>query len=512
MLNIYVFTLNDQLIKNIKEAKPELIHIKQVLSIDELTEVCQQEDIVIVDTTHPSIPQWNEKVMQLSAHVIGFGEHQPSFFTHHSFTKLNELIGFLKVYSYTNPNYIKKEMSLPIANGDELNITRSTTGTSYEENETELNQCISIGNKCPEVSTKEKGDQNVSIGSDQDNSKDVEREQFLTPNEENEQSEEMQSEHPEEKIPVHSAQIESLIYSNNSPTYVNRLEAIAQANPILERSILIKKGLFHPIRSKRNHVIGVWSPLQRIGVSTFITTFSCYLGEHHSSVAVLEALNRYQQLYSTLSRWKAIPHDWHSFVEVLLNEDYHPESVVLQSHGVYWFPLGPNDWKYEWNPEIIQYYITNAKYFDVTLIDLPTGEMNEATLDTLEHCSELWIIVDNSYWPILEWSSYIHSLQSRIKIPFYLIHTRTYSFSQPEWLSKQMKIPLLGSLHPIEEQVQQQYIQTAPLWKNPYVQKAWENEFRIMMLHLFPYKDEPTSKEKNWRKILQKTLSKIPIR
>lgn len=146
------------------------------------------------------------------------------------------------------------------------------------------------------------------------------------------------------------------------------------------------------------------------------------------------------------------------------------------------------------------------------MIDFPTGEMNEATLDTLEHCSELWIIVDNSHWPILEWSSYIHSLQSRVKIPFYLIHTRTYSFSHTEWLSKQMKIPLLGSLQPIEEQAQQQYIQTTPLWKNPYVQKAWENVFRLMMLHLFPYKEELVSKEKNWRKILQKTLSIIPFR
>jgi hypothetical protein len=529
MTDFYVYTQNLQIITRLQEHIGKE-HVRLLSSPSDFLHNTDTEAVLILDTHHEKAVEWLKVEQTPPAFIFRLG-NRVSIMAHRSFDSMEDLLAFLPLWKLGNGELILPRVSSAASSQD----SPSDQGESKNENEskesnvsTDQDQnksAMPSDQESPpeEEQTNDKGEDNdMELGEKQG---DIRSETLADHTEAKHQSESAAPSSEDflgKELPEDERQVAATKGDSSNPSLSeehsfhsnqeDRTTPLWIMDKYLERSIMIKKGLFHPTRFQKNHVIGIWSPFHRIGVSTFTTTLACFIAQYHPSVAVLEALNRNQQLYSTLTRWGVIPNDWHSFADVLMNEGYHPEEVVLQKEGVYWFPLGPQDAHYEWNPDMIRYYITTAKYFDVTLIDLPTGEMNEATLDTLEHCTELWILVDNHYVSMLEWSSYINALQTRYRVPFYLVHTRTYPFSQPERLSKQLKVPLLVSLEPMEEYTQFQYASSEPLWQHPAVQKGWKEPFRHLLLHLFPHLKERVAREPHWKKLFVKTLSKLPLR
>lgn len=237
---------------------------------------------------------------------------------------------------------------------------------------------------------------------------------------------------------------------NNSHFSTNKIEAM--------RKQYVYKGKQYP----HNKTIAVWSPLHRMGVSSFILNFAIYLQEQKIQTAVIEAMQP-PKLSSVLSRYEPMPVNFRSFIEVfhleeheLMELDYHKTN--WQYKGVLWLPIGEKDYIYNWNEDFLEVYFQFFRYHDVILIDLPSGKMTEETEKVLQNIDELWVMVDNSIVDILMWKKYIHQLREEHGISMRLIYNRSFPFSKINSLVTSLELPLMGTIPDLtEEYIRLQY-------------------------------------------------------
>ncbi|MFB1100396.1 hypothetical protein [Terribacillus sp. JSM ZJ617] len=267
-----------------------------------------------------------------------------------------------------------------------------------------------------------------------------------------------------------------LIQENSNTTFEEE-----EIDLLSERSLLIRRKAFNNGNWDRNKTIGIWSPLHRIGVTTLAVNFSIYLGMYNIPSAVIEGLTQKQLLKSMLMRYTKTPDNWNSFIQVLNHPEKHPSSVEWQFKGVHWLPLDDEDAKStSWSKEHIKQYINTPKYFDVTIVDLPTGEMANHTLDTLEYLDEIWILVDGSYQQILAWKNYIKNTISTYNIDAKLIFMKDFPFVRSDDLAKQLGIPLLTAVPDLTEEIYKNYLDKKPLIEVQQVQNELNPIFHIL--------------------------------
>lgn len=262
----------------------------------------------------------------------------------------------------------------------------------------------------------------------------------------------------------------------------NDVKSSFQNNPFPMRLRNIQKSLSGPKMDKYK-TIGVWSPLPAIGVTSFIMNFALFLSENKVHTAVLESLTSNHILKDWLSRYSPIPEKW-----VSLASNLHANEPVGDSEwlyrGVKFFPLSKDDIKQEWNSDSFGAYHRMTEIYDVTLIDMPTGEMNVFTKESLEYMDELWIVVDDRVQQLNSWKEYIKTIKETHQITIYLIHNKIIDASKPNILSEGIGAPMLAAIPALWEETAKNYYQTKPLYLQKGVQSILQAHYHQLATHL----------------------------
>jgi hypothetical protein len=233
-----------------------------------------------------------------------------------------------------------------------------------------------------------------------------------------------------------------------------------------------------------NKTIGVWSPLYRMGVSTFTINFAIFLGKHKIESAVLEGLNNRYSLKNYLKKMRELPEDWKSYATLLHNKDLTDHKIAIPYHNVFWMPMDSNDLSYTWNIDSLNAYINGVKYYDMLLVDLPTGKLEEHTLHTLSHLDEIWIIVDNNFQQVAAWKDYIHKIIKDNELDAHLIFNKKLKFSQVQRTTKELEIPILCEMPALYEEVDKNNFESIPLIDHEDVYSKLAEPFNQLGKHL----------------------------
>ena len=279
-----------------------------------------------------------------------------------------------------------------------------------------------------------------------------------------------------------------------------------QENPYYIRSRNLQKQIFSRQKWETHKMIGVWSPLHRIGVTTFTVNFAFHLAKSRIYTAVLEGLTEQRALIDWLKRYTRVPDDWISYAKAI-QLDGKTENTDWTFHNVKFLPLDHDDSKFVWDTMSLESYMTTTKIIDATLVDLPTGKMSSYTLDTLHFLDELWIIADDSFQEMLSWKGYIQDLSKQYNLPFFIVFNKTFPFSQAKRLAKTLDLPLLTKIPALHEEVMRNYYESTPLYFIETVSEQLEQPFSDLTKHLFgeEFTPDPYFEEKKplWPKLLK---------
>lgn len=282
-----------------------------------------------------------------------------------------------------------------------------------------------------------------------------------------------------------------------------------QLNTLIKRTSEIRKEAFTKATWDENKVIGVWSPLHRIGVTSFIATFAMFLANERSQVGVLEAPSEAYYLKQLLERYKSIPDGWNSFARAIFDPSIPATSINYIYKGVQWIPLDEGDHELEWNTDALYHYVNSTRVFDFVLIDLPTGEIGEIYRPLLGQLDELWIIVDDSYLQIKGWKQYIDQMVKEYNLPSYLIFNKVEPFSQQEALSEDLELPLLAALPPLYQEWAKNQYENTPILANHSVFEKLEKPYMQLAAHVLGSADlkkhcSKYSLLRKWKRLFKK--------
>lgn len=274
--------------------------------------------------------------------------------------------------------------------------------------------------------------------------------------------------------------------TNNTESIVlqEKQEGSELEDEVALRAREIRKKTFHRTSLDNNKTIGVWAPLHRAGVTTFILNYAMYLGSQKFQCCVIEGLNENQLLKNLLKRYTPEPEYWTSYARALHTNGLNSDHIMWSYKSVLWFPLDDKDIHLDWDYHRLYHYINSVKYFDIVLVDLPTGKMEDFTLHTLEHLDELWVIGDDSFHQNVAWKKYVHQIAEEHNLNVSLIFNKKYSFSQEKRLAEKLELPLLASLPPLHEVLQRNSYESKPITENKEVLASLLVPFEGLTKHL----------------------------
>lgn len=275
---------------------------------------------------------------------------------------------------------------------------------------------------------------------------------------------------------------------------------------ILKRANNIRKHSFHPSPYNSNKTIGIWSPLHRMGVTQFIVNFSIFLAQFRIPVAALETPNNVQHLKHLLLQYTDIPKNWSSYATALSNESISPNSVKWLYQNVHWIPLDYNDSNINWQEDLLFHYINNLKFFDVVLVDLPTSEMEDYTLEIAKQLDELWILVDDSYVQLKGWKEYIHNLQEQLNISIKLVFNKKDTYSKTKLIEDELQIPILTEIPSVYYELQKNNYETNPIILNHTVYKKLYGAYLELAKHILGENIEPKNNSRVLRYIIDRII------
>ncbi|MFJ7890522.1 hypothetical protein ACIQYL_20895 [Lysinibacillus xylanilyticus] len=283
-----------------------------------------------------------------------------------------------------------------------------------------------------------------------------------------------------------------------------------------EKSRLIQKKLFAKQNWEGHKTIGLWSPIPRMGVTTFAINFSLFLAENRVYTGVLEGLKEEPILKHWMKRYTQIPNNWTSYakaIQLSATESYNADWTY---RNVLYLPLDDDDTELSWDNEKLGFYLSTPTLMDITFIDFPPGEMKEYTCYSLNYIDELWIIVDDTFQEIVAWKNYISAIQKRFNLNIKLIFNKQYEFSKINSISNSLDLEVICQLPSLHRETMKNYYETHPLLYSegvrdilyePFVQLVkylMGPDFDILTTidneKLIPYKDD----EKYWATFLGK--------
>lgn len=292
----------------------------------------------------------------------------------------------------------------------------------------------------------------------------------------------------------------SIVPNDTIPTIPSTEKAIVYSeNPYHQRSRHLQKQVFAQRKWENNRTIGVWSPLHRMGVTSFTINFALFLAENRVYTAVLEGLTEQHSLKNWLQRYSSIPTNWSSYAKAI-HSDGHTNEIKWKYRDVIFLPLDTEDPQFEWNAFSLESYMTTTKDIDITLVDFPTGKMTKYTEDSLHYVNELWILIDDAAQETLAWKQYIQTIQEKVQIPVFLLFNKTYDFSQEKRISKEYGLSLLTKLPALHEETMRNYYESVPLYCKKEVQEKLITPFTELGKHLLGNDFEVNDKMQNTQK------------
>ncbi|UNL87428.1 hypothetical protein [Priestia koreensis] len=297
-----------------------------------------------------------------------------------------------------------------------------------------------------------------------------------------------QNSESDEPIPTSDEKINS----ENKETLTKKNEENPQdhhLNTLIKRTSEIRKEAFTKATWDKNKVIGVWSPLHRIGVTSFIVTFAMFLANERSQVGVLEAPSKAYHLKQILERYKSIPDGWNSFARAMFDPTIPATSINYIYKGVQWILLAEGDHELEWNTDALYHYVNSTRVFDFVLIDLPTGEIGEMYRPLLGQLDELWIVVDDSYLQIKAWKQYMDQMIKEYNLSSYLIFNKAEAFSQQTQLSEDLELPLLAALPPLYQELAKNQYENKPILTYESVLEKLKEPYTHLSNHVLKSSD-----------------------
>lgn len=249
-------------------------------------------------------------------------------------------------------------------------------------------------------------------------------------------------------------------------------------SPLTEKAIAIGKAM-DLVNYKNKKTIGMWAPLTA-GVTTFAVEFAIFLQKSFSvPIAVVELPKVNKHLLKILQRYGSTPENWMSLTENVYTSN-EPNSLSLWLYkGVRWFPLGDKDLDFKRDTRFTRDFFLAVKRTDFVLVDLPTGEMINSTLDALPHLDELWVFIDDEFDRSKEWKEFIHrTLISEYKVAVKFIHSRTVpGISRPDEVAELFNLTLLTTLPAMFNKVAANKHEKKPLMDDYKIRKLLEPSF-----------------------------------
>ena len=278
---------------------------------------------------------------------------------------------------------------------------------------------------------------------------------------------------------------------------------------LLESSLYIQQQVMLHQRAANNMTIGVWSPIHRSGVTTFLMNYAMYLGANNCLASVLELPGEEVRMLDELSRFSEMPKQWSSYAQFIQGrkkgEMNEPLPFQWEYKKVYWYPLGVNDHEtITWYPDMTRYYIRTMQRYDFTLVDLPTGPMANTTKWSLDLLDEIWIMINDDHQYLYSYKHYIQELLSEypdLKV-FAIFNGEIKGISKPKDVSDILGYPLLTSLPDVNEVVKKHHYTKKPLYQDGSYYKAYEPTFMTLTKHL----RGETFKFTSWKTKLKRLL------
>lgn len=241
------------------------------------------------------------------------------------------------------------------------------------------------------------------------------------------------------------------------------LDDESKVSSSFERTRLIQKQLFAKQHWEGHKSIGIWSPLPKMGVTTFTINYALFLAENRVYAGVLEGLKNEPMLKHWIKRYTPIPKKWVSYAKVVHSTGDDSNNADWTYRNVLYLPLDDDDGALHWSADKLAMYLNTPALMDVTLIDLPSGIMHEYTYHSLYYLSELWVLVDDTFQELVAWKHYIHAIQKKYDIKVKLIFNKQYEFSQVKRLASSLELDVICTLPSLHKEVMRNYYETQPL-------------------------------------------------
>ncbi|ALL11703.1 hypothetical protein BTXL6_10375 [Bacillus thuringiensis] len=274
-------------------------------------------------------------------------------------------------------------------------------------------------------------------------------------------------------------------------------EYIVERKQFEKRIFNLRDHINIPVYKKKtipHRAIGIWSPLHRSGVTTLSINLALYLSEYAFPIGVLESITPNMKQKSSLSLFSNMPKNWLTYSK-FLNGEGKPEQVVWDIKGIHFYPFIEEDTELKWNEQRLEYFIEGLKFYDLLLVDLPTGKMEPYTEKILPHLDELWIIGNNDISGVLEWKEYIDKV-IKSKITCKLIFNEHLQFSKPDLLEIGLGIPLIAKLPSMHIEINKNQYKTLPLLEQDHVYNKLEPHFVKLLEQITGDKKEVLTFEK----------------
>lgn len=251
--------------------------------------------------------------------------------------------------------------------------------------------------------------------------------------------------------------------------------------------------------------VGVWSPIHRTGVSTFIESFAFFLSENHYKTVVLESLTKKFKLRQNLLRYTKQPSEWSSLVNAV-NGEIEFGKTSWEHEGVYFFPLDSSYKNYTWTEETIAEYYLIEDTVQVQLIDIPSGELLESEETVFAHIDELWIMADDAYHEIATWKNVINEYKEKYQLPMKILFNKTQEHSKPKFVSKELSMPVIETLPDLYKKVTCNYYAKTPLYFAEGIREEYAECFNKLLEYL---KYEAAIKQEVPKASLKKKMKQI---
>lgn len=237
---------------------------------------------------------------------------------------------------------------------------------------------------------------------------------------------------------------------------IKRESVLAISEETYEKAILNLRNYINiPVHRRKligEKVIGVWSPINRVGVTSFLTNLAVFMANYSISISVLEGVSNTPKLYSYVQKFLKIDERWISLSDYLINPNLTTQHIPLHYKGVTFFPFNRNNYKCFTDNIMNRYYIEGLRFFDLVFLDIPSDPMVKHTLESLKHIDELWILCNNDVYNYNLASKFIIQ-KINPKVETKLIFIDQFEFSKPKIIQKMFESDILFEFPSIFEEV-----------------------------------------------------------